>query len=476
MRGTGQTTYPALQKNRLRYAFWALWFVCVPLALAWLTTTLLAPGPGAYPEGFWGQLRWLVQDQQVPALIVFFTLYDIVLYHYRHSLPLAGPAGVAGRTDLPAESRRAYEHAGHLIEEVNQILRRHRAAVERAVPLRVREEITASLEDLEGTMKTAPFDERSFQERYESAHRLVQKTLHPWQKSAVREYAESILIAVGVALLLRAFVVEAFKIPSGSMLPTLQIQDHIFVNKSAYGPTVPWTELRLLADLPPKRGDVIVFEYPDENPRNESQDYIKRVIALPGDELRVEGGHPIINGWTVPSCRVDSYEFFEGEELGTKRGELFVEYLGDYAYLTLFEDDRSDGKQGPYYVKSHEVWVLGDNRNNSSDSRAWFGGRGGGVPFPNIKGRAMFVWLSFASNGSMTFDRLFTNVMGKPRLPKGAPDDVVQRIEQCLRERPSETVPPPPRQQDERRAAETSHPDESRSARAASSAADTTGP
>ena len=241
-------------------------------------------------------------------------------------------------------------------------------------------------------------------------------------------------------------MVEAFKIPSGSMLPTLQIQDHIFVNKLAYGPPIPFTSMRLFSRLPPKRGDVMVFEYPDPNPKAERQDFIKRVIALEGDELVVEGGHPIINGWKVPSCRVGSYEFDEGPDSPVKRGDLFVEYLGEYSYLTLYEEGRADGRQGPYHVKPGETWVLGDNRNNSSDSRAWYGGRGGGVPDANIKGRAMFVWLNFKKNGWPDPDRLFTHVLGTPKLPVGAPSDILAGIDRCLRERPpaDQTLPPPP--------------------------------
>ena len=275
----------------------------------------------------------------------------------------------------------------------------------------------------------------------------MDRHLGRWRKGELREYAESIGIAVGVALLLRAFVVEAFKIPSGSMLPTLQIQDHIFVNKFAYGPHVPFTRSRLFERMPPSYGDVMVFEYPDPNPANPRQDFIKRVIARPGDRLEVESGHPIINGWRVPSCLVGNYEFREGDDGSMKRGDLYVEYLGEYAYLTLFEDDRFDGRQGPYEVAPNEVWVFGDNRNNSSDSRAWNAGRGGGVPFANIKGRALFVWMSFGADGGITWDRLLVNVMGHPRLPKEASESLKAGIEKCLATRPalSETTPPPPK-------------------------------
>jgi signal peptidase I len=225
------------------------------------------------------------------------------------------------------------------------------------------------------------------------------------------------------------------------MLPTLQIQDHIFVNKLAYGPLVPFTSYRLVDTLPPERGDVIVFIFPDPNPDAPSQDYIKRAIALPGDTLVVDGGHPIINGWRVPSCKVGDYAYHEGPDSPEKRGDLYMEFLADKSYLTLYETNRSEGRQGPYHAKAGETWVLGDNRNNSADSRAWYGGKGGGVPDANIKGRAMFVWWAVDP-----MDRLFMRVTGTPRLPRGAPAHITAGIEKCLASRPpvSETTPPPP--------------------------------
>jgi signal peptidase I len=439
---------PNTQDPKLfRYAFWAVWFVLVPLGLAIASVHLLKPTETLVPTGLFDRIRWLVQDQQVPAGIVLFTIFEMLIYHYRHYLPLAGKLGTSGRGDLPRELRREYEQAAQLLEEAEQITTRYRAGVERDVPLKARDELSDSLDELRGAMEQETFDEQRFVDAYDRASRLVARHLGRWQKGELREYAESIGIAIGVALLLRAFVVEAFKIPSGSMLPTLQIQDHIFVNKFAYGPTIPFAEKRLFSSLPPKYGDVMVFEFPDPVLTNPRQDFIKRVIALPGDTLEVESGHPIINGWHVPKCRVGDYEFYEGDEASLKRGELYVEHLGDYSYLALFEEGHSDANQGPYRVKPGEVWVLGDNRNNSSDSRAWYGGRGGGVPYANIKGRAMFVWMSFGPNGGVTWDRLLVHVLGKPRLPKGAPDELVRAIEKCVAERPpiGQTTPPPSR-------------------------------
>jgi signal peptidase I len=432
-----------------RYVFWPLWFVVVPLVLCMLVVWLVKPTQDFTPVTLFERFQWEVRDQQVPAYILFFTVFEMVLYSYRHSLPFVGGPGGPGLRDVPKGMREDLEHAGQLLEEAERILRKNRARVERELPASTREELREAIEELRETMAANPFEAGPFSAAYERASRLVAHRLGPWQKGEFREYVESIAVAVGVALLLRSFVVEAFKIPSGSMLPTLQIQDHIFVNKLAYGPAIPWTNLRIFNSLPPARGDVMVFEYPDPNPNNERQDFIKRVIAVQGDTLTVENGHPLINGWRVPNCRIGTYTYHEGTDSQVKSSELFMEFLGSYAYITQYEEDRgSEPHQGPYKVKPGETWVMGDNRNNSSDSRAWNAGRGGGVPDANIKGRAMFVWLSFGPDGGVTWDRLATNVLGKPRLPKGAPEEILQKIEQCLRERPppGQTLPPAPSQ------------------------------
>jgi len=225
------------------------------------------------------------------------------------------------------------------------------------------------------------------------------------------------------------------------MIPTLQVGDHIFVNKFTYGPAVPWTHSRLWSRMPPERGDVMVFAFP-EHPE---QDFIKRVIALPGDKLEAREGHPWINGWEIPHCLVGSYSYQDIDTpTGRHEGDLFVEFLEDEAYLTLYDKTTmgSPGYQGPFLVKPGEVWVMGDNRNNSHDSRMWWGGQGGGVPYENIRGRALFVWLSVSENG-IDWSRLGAPVMGRPRLP-ASNRGLEGGLTKCLRERPplSKTQPP----------------------------------
>jgi signal peptidase I len=351
-----------------------------------------------------------------------------------------------GRSDVPSRYRNDFERAGGLLEEAERIKDRFRRQLTRDLTAGEREDLDATLDLLRASMKVVPFDGERFEQTLQKAETDVDMRLGRFRKGELREYAESIGIAVAVALLLRVFLVEAFKIPSGSMIPTLQVGDHIFVNKLTFGPLVPWLRARLFSRMPPRRGDVIVFEFPE----NREQDFIKRVIALPGDRLEVKDGHPILNGWRVPSCPVGTYTYRESDSAIQRKADLVVEYLEDRAYLTLYERTFLSGSgelQGPYTAKPGEVWVMGDNRNNSHDSRGWFEGRGGGVPFANIKGRALFVWLSFDATGKMAWERILVDVMGKPRLPPELEPSLGAGVEKCFRDRPplSETTPPAPR-------------------------------
>jgi signal peptidase I len=419
----------------LRYVFWVFWFFLVPAAAAyglilWLSANDLA-----------GPLDEAAREQSVPAGIVAFTLFEGVLWYFRHRLPFSAPLSMGGRMGLSPEQRKEFEAAAHLLDESERLLGQHRRDIVGKLGEAALAELEGALRELSVAMKAEAFERERFTRAFGGASDLVAERLAPWRKGELREYAESIGVAILVALLLRAVVVEAFKIPSGSMKPTLQINDHIFVSKFSYGPKIPLLGTRIFQSLPPKRGDVIVFEYPDINPNNERQDYIKRVVAIPGDTLEADSGHPIINGWRVPSCKVGKYMDEDPSGFGQHGGDLYVEYLEDTAYLALYDDHHFPQRQGPYHVAAGEVWVMGDNRHNSLDSRAWQrrgGGIGAGVPYDNIKGRAMIVWFPAS--------RMLVNVMGQPILPDGAPAELVAGIERCLAERPpaSTTVPPPP--------------------------------
>ncbi|HEX6273248.1 MAG TPA: signal peptidase I [Polyangiaceae bacterium] len=230
----------------------------------------------------------------------------------------------------------------------------------------------------------------------------------------------SLLLTVG----LRAFVVQAYKTPSGSMYPTLEAGDHLFVAMSAYG---------VFEKTMPPRGDVLTFDFP-ESLEVGHQVFVKRVIGLPGDTLLVEGGHPTINGWRVPSCLVGRVTVEHTPGSRTEL-ELFVEFLDGAAYVVAVDPLLSHGREGPFVVPKGEVYVLGDNRMNSSDSRVWHGGRGGGVPLGLVGGRGFVVW----------WPRL-ASLRGTPKLPAIAPPPDAA-LDACLAKRPplERTRPPAPK-------------------------------
>jgi signal peptidase I len=187
------------------------------------------------------------------------------------------------------------------------------------------------------------------------------------KKSVVREYAESIIIAILLALLIRAFVVQAFKIPSGSMKPTLLVGDHILVNKFIYGIKlrVPFSSLNytLIPISSPKRNDVVVFIYPVDP----KKDFIKRVIGLPGDTVQVKNKRVYINNLPI----VDPH--------GVHSDQMIIP-----------EAEQPRDNTGPIIVPPHKYFVMGDNRDESYDSRYW-----GFVDQKEIIGEAFIIYWSW---------------------------------------------------------------------------------
>jgi signal peptidase I len=280
---------------------------------------------------------------------------------------------------------------------------------------------------------------------------LVDELVKRPPKSTTRDYVESIGAAVLIALALRAFVIEAFKIPSSSMYPTLEIGDHIFVNKFLYGVRIPWTSTKLFELREPRRGEVIVFIQPCEPDR----DYIKRVVGLPGDTIEVRCSVVHVNGEALPSQLIEGASCLH-DDRDDATGKWFQRPCSRYretadgtTYDTFHDPERPareasirGGEASPleapkdfphgevpqcpapftdragaptaaqsalgqivrtkpipsgacelyehYVVPPGHVFVMGDNRANSNDSRFW-----GSVPIANIKGKALFLWLSY---------------------------------------------------------------------------------
>lgn len=183
------------------------------------------------------------------------------------------------------------------------------------------------------------------------------------KKSVVREYTEAIIIALLLALFIRTFVVQAFKIPSGSMLPTLQIGDHLLVNKFIYGIKLPFSGQTLVPISSPDRGDVVVFRFP----KDPSIDYIKRVVGVPGDKVEIKNKELFINDQKAE----DTHAYFTNTEI-----------------LPAAASPRDN--LGPFLVPEDKIFVLGDNRDNSHDSRFW-----GFVDQKAVLGQAFILYWSW---------------------------------------------------------------------------------
>jgi signal peptidase I len=211
------------------------------------------------------------------------------------------------------------------------------------------------------------------------------------KKSFYKEWIEPFLIAAVVALFIRQFVVEAFKIPSGSMIPTLTIGDHLLVNKFIYGPRIPFTDTRIFTWKEPKRGDIIVFKYPE----NEAKNFIKRVVGLAGDKIEIKGGRLFINDQPVPVSELGVYDVKEEGAASPYYSEpkLLEEQVGTVKHQILHLRDQSGYNYGPILVPKDSVFVMGDNRDNSQDSRVW-----GFVRHNKILGRALIIYWSWDGN------------------------------------------------------------------------------
>lgn len=223
------------------------------------------------------------------------------------------------------------------------------------------------------------------------------KSSAPAPRSSAWENVKAILWTLGIFLLIRTFLFEAYRIPSGSMIPTLLVGDWLFVNKLAYGPNIPFTDINLPGYTEPKRGDVVVFKSPPQldQPWDPNPTLVKRLVAVAGDTVHMRGGLFHLNG--VPQPQPDAMRenprrdgsFGDPLFQWQKQHEIRGSRIGDPPAMSTLDD------WGPLVVPDGYLFMLGDNRYDSKDGRYW-----GIVPRDNVRGRPSFVYYSYRANES----------------------------------------------------------------------------
>jgi len=214
------------------------------------------------------------------------------------------------------------------------------------------------------------------------------------------EYARSFFPIILIVLILRSFLVEPFRIPSGSMIPTLQVGDFILVNKYSYGIRLPLVGSKIIEIGEPKRGDIVVFRFPEDP----SIDYIKRVIGLPGDRISYIDKTVYVNG---EPARQETLGVYTGMGSGLRMSGAShrIEHLDGVDHEILVQTMRRP-VDSEFVVPEGHYFVMGDNRDNSNDSRFW-----GPVPEENLVGKAFMIWMNWDSaKGGITWERIGSHI------------------------------------------------------------------
>ncbi len=220
----------------------------------------------------------------------------------------------------------------------------------------------------------------------------------PEGRSIMVDYGRSLFPVILIVFVLRSFMVEPFRIPSGSMLPTLHLGDFILVNKAAYGLRLPIIYKKIIPTGEPERGDVMVFRFP-ENPKI---NFIKRVVGLPGDKIRVVGRTVYVNGAKLEQTLVDG-NHQTADLRGGYTSNRYVENIDEVTHDILLRKGGRGAKGFDGIVPDGQYFVMGDNRDNSRDSRYW-----GYVPSENLVGRAFFIWFAWdvVNGGGVDWGRI----------------------------------------------------------------------
>jgi signal peptidase I len=420
------------KKHRLVQAVLeGLWLGVLPALLAATFLKFFVPLGGV---GIPGWVASIERKYPVPFIVALFFLFSFLARHWRFHVP-----GGRYASKLPVDVA-PYEGSGDRLGEWAAMveLRDRLASSEsrqRCRDATRRADVERKLGDLERAIASSDVDAAR------DATGLLQSLVLP---VAARRRRTEALITVGavilaavVALGVKAKVVEPYRVLSSSMSPTFRPDDQVLGRK------IDGSSIR--------RGDVVAFRsaavtaaslqagvHPDF--------LVKRVIGLPGDRIEMRGGVPVINGWLVPTCSAGRYLDVVPDGSGEAlRGSILVEFLDDRSYLTL-QTVPMPRFEHEYLVASGEVFVLGDSRGNSVDSRAYGQGHGGGVPIRAIDARADWFLLGTHRSGAVDLSRLFTptaRLENRLHVEGINADELETGIGRCLKSRPTETHPPP---------------------------------
>jgi len=285
-----------------------------------------------------------------------------------------------------SKESKARKKARVLIKETEQVLNQNRS--------KLNPEAVSIVEQKIGNLENA-LSSKNYQEILRTTQELEAASedyLSKYKKSRLRQNIEALAFAIILALIIRTFVFQPFKIPSGSMIPTLLVGDHLLVNKFVYGTKIPFTDIEIFPLEKIKHGDVIVFTYPnnENDPSKNGLYYIKRVIGLPGDDVDLDGRNLVINGEKIPLEYIGTYS----DERNSEQFDEYTEDLLGKEHTVIFRKGKEATNRGSYIpvtkVPEGYVFVMGDNRDNSQDSRFW-----GFVPIENIAGKAFLVHWSW---------------------------------------------------------------------------------
>ncbi|MGC4090111.1 MAG: signal peptidase I [Polyangiaceae bacterium] len=404
----------------------ALWFAVIPALLTGCWLHFLLPQPVVGDARFEVALRKLATAYPFYLPLALFLVFASLLRYWRAWLP-GGRwlCGLPPELSLKAERSSLVElGAAHALEaRVARLLRRPEAA--RKLSAENQASIAQQLEALRAALARLDALDATRQARALSASLRAELRHESWKQSA--SFA-LLLFAVGLAAItLRGCAFQVYRVSSGSMLPSLLPGEYVLATRSSYA-----------SGALPRRAELLVFQ---REGQEADGDLVKRVIGLPGDRIEmVRGGHPVINGWTVPSCDAGQYVQFSGDEV--VEGRLVVEFLGSASYLTVHTPWGQP--MTPYVVKPGEVFVIGDDRNQSRDSRSWADGNPRGLKLGEARGRVLSSLAMAAPGRAPRYRLLDSSRRTSLDLPTLDTRELQAGIQRCLATRPLQTEPPPP--------------------------------